>query len=80
MKTITLKTEDLFFEKVTSLAKELHLSKSELIRQSIAEFEKNVRNKRLKEKMMRASLKVREANREIVNDFNGTVEDGLADV
>lgn len=58
MKTITLKTEDSFFEKVTSLARELHLSKSELIRQSIAEFEKNVRNKRLKEKMMRASLKV----------------------
>lgn len=80
MKTITLKTEDSFFEKVTSLAKELHLSKSELIRQSIAEFEKNVKNKRLKEKMMRASLKVREANREIVNDFDGTVEDGLTDV
>lgn len=80
MKTITLKTEDSFFEKVTSLARELHLSKSELIRQSIAEFEKNVRNKRLKEKMMRASLKVREANREIVNDFDGTVEDGLTDV
>lgn len=80
MKTITLKTEDSFFEKVTSLAKELHLSKSELIRQSIAEFEKNIKNKRLKEKMMRASLKVREANREIVNDFDGTVEDGLTDV
>jgi len=65
MKTITLKTEDSFFEKVTSLAKELHLSKSELIRQSITEFENNVRNKKLKEKMMRASLKVREANREV---------------
>jgi len=80
MKTITLKTEDSFFEKVTSLAKELHLSKSELIRQSIAEFEKNIKNKRLKEKMMQTSLKVREANREIVNDFDGTVEDGLTDV
>lgn len=80
MKTITLKTEDSFFEKVTSLAKELHLSKSELIRQSIAEFDKNIKNKRLKEKMMHASLKVREANREIANDFNATVEDGLADV
>jgi len=80
MKTITLKTEDSFFEKVTSLAKELHLSKSELIRQSIAEFEKSIKNKRLKEKMMRASMKVREANREIVNDFDGTVEDGLIDV
>lgn len=77
MKTITLKTEDSFFEKVTSLAKELHLTKSELIRQSIAEFEANIRKNRLKEKMMSASLKVREANREITKDFNETVEDGL---
>ena len=30
--------------------------------------------------MMRASLKVREANREIVNDFDGTAKDGLIDV
>lgn len=80
MKTITLKTEDSFFEKVTSLAKELHLSKSELIRQSIAEFEKNIRNKRLKEKMMHSSLKVRKANKEVVNDFDETIEDGLSDV
>jgi hypothetical protein len=29
---------------------------------------------------MRSSLKVREANREIVNDLDGTVEDGLIDV
>ena len=80
MKTITLKAEDSFFEKVTSLAQELHLSKSELIRQSIAEFEKNIKNKRLKEQMMHASLKVREANREIVEEFDGTVVDGLSDV
>lgn len=77
MKTITLKTEDSFFEKVSSLAKELHLSKSELIRQSITEFETNIRKKRLKEKMMQASFKVREANKEIMNDFNETIEDGL---
>lgn len=77
MKTITLKTEDSFFEKVSSLAKELHLSKSELIRQSITEFETNIRKKRLKEKMMQASFKVREANKKIMNDFNETIEDGL---
>jgi len=78
MKTITLKTEDSFFEKVTSLATELHMSKSELIRQSIVEFETNIKNKKLKEKMMHASLKVREANQEIVNDFDETLEDGLS--
>ena len=39
MKTITLKTDDNFFEKVTDLAKQLHLSKSELIRRAVAEYE-----------------------------------------
>lgn len=34
MKTITLKTDDTFFEKVNDLAKHLHLSKSELIRRA----------------------------------------------
>ena len=39
MKTITLKTDDTFFEKVNDLAKQLHLTKSELIRRSITQFE-----------------------------------------
>ena len=39
MKTITLKTDDTFFEKVNDLAKHLHLSKSELIRRAVAEYE-----------------------------------------
>ena len=39
MKTITLKADDTFFEKVNDLAKKLHLTKSELIRRSVAEYE-----------------------------------------
>jgi predicted transcriptional regulator len=77
MKTITLKTDDSFFDKVTTLAKELHLSKSELIRQSIVEFESALRTKRLKEKMKLASLKVSEANQKIIDEFDVTVTDGL---
>ena len=39
MKTITLKTDDTFFEHVSEFAKSLNLTKSELIRRAIAEYE-----------------------------------------
>ncbi len=80
MKTITLKTDDSFFEKVNTLAKHLHLSKSELIRRSIAEYEKLSIKRTMKERMKEASLKVRDANREIVNKFDAIVDDGLKNV
>ncbi|KYJ85578.1 DNA-binding protein [Sulfurovum riftiae] len=80
MKTITLKTDDTFFDKVNTLAKQLHLTKSELIRRSVAEYEIHIKKKAMKEQMREASLRVREANDELVSEFERTVEDGLKDV
>ena len=80
MKTITLKTDDTFFEKVSDLAKRLHLTKSELIRRSIAEYELVIEKKTMKEQMKEASLRVRESNKEISNTFEATLDDGLKDV
>jgi len=80
MKTITLKTDDIFFEKVNALAKQLHLTKSELIRRSVAEYELLTQKRAMKERMKEASLLVREANKEIDYMFEPTLEDGLNDV
>ena len=80
MKTITLKTDDVFFEKVTELAKYLHLSKSELIRRSIVEYEEAIQRKKMKEQMRQASLKVRKANRMINHEFDDTLNDGFENV
>ena len=77
MKTLTLKTDDLFFDKVTDLAKRLHLSKSELIRRAIADYEEHIRRKELAERMKEASYRVREANRQINETFETTLTDGL---
>ena len=77
MKTITLKTDDAFFERLSKLAKEQHLSKSELIRRAVAEYERNVFRRRLKDQFREASLKVREESRTIAEDFDETLEDGL---
>ena len=75
-----LKTDDSFFEKVSTLAKHLHLTKSELIRRSITEFELLIQKKEMKEQMKRASMRVREANRKIANEFDDILHDGLENV
>ena len=80
MKTITLKTDDLFFEKVSSLAKSLHISKSEHIRQSVREYENFIRKQELKDQIKQASLNVRKANEQISKDFDTLINDGLENV
>ena len=80
MRTITLKTDDNFFDKVTTLAKQLHLTKSELIRRSISEYELTIQRQKMKEQMKKASMLVREENNKTMQDFNNTVDDGLTNV
>jgi predicted transcriptional regulator len=80
MKTITLKTDDIFFEKVTDLAKHLHLSKSELIRRAVAEYEEVMYKREIKERMKQASVRVREHNRKINHEFDDSLNDGLNNV
>lgn len=77
MKTITLKTDDSFFEKVSDLAKNLHLTKSELIRRAIIEYEEVIYRRHLKEQMKIASIRVRDANSKINSEFDETINDGL---
>lgn len=77
MKTITLKTDDTFFEKISNLAKNLHISKSELIREAIKEYEKNLYKKNLKKKVQEASFKVRENMKDEMKDWEVTNLDGL---
>ena len=77
MKTITLKTDNTFFEKVSALAKHLHLSKSELIRRSIAEYELVIKKREMEEQMRKASRLVREVSRNINAEFETTLLDGI---
>jgi len=80
MKTITLKTDDTFFKKVNDLANHLHLSKSELIRRAVAEYEEVMYKREIKEQLKQASLRVRESNRELNNEFDDSLNDGLNNV
>lgn len=77
MKTITLKTDDSFFEKVNELAKQLHITKSELIRRSIAEYESLMKRSAMKAQMKEASFRVRDAGKEMSDAFEVMLNDGL---
>ena len=80
MKTITLKTDDNFFEKVSDLAKHLHLTKSELIRRAVAEYDEVMKRRMMKEQIKEASLRVRYTNSKVNSEFDDTLTDGLHDV
>ena len=80
MKTITLKTDDNFFDKITDLAKRLHLNKSELIRRAVAEYEEVMQRREMKEQMKDASMRVRKSNTVINNEFEDSLVDGLDNV
>ncbi|MCD6433510.1 MAG: DNA-binding protein [Sulfurimonas sp.] len=80
MKTITLKADDIFFKQITQLAKSLHLTKSELIRRSVKEYENFIKKQLLKEQIKAASYNVRMKNLQIIQDFDELADDGLSNV
>ncbi|HHH72914.1 MAG TPA: DNA-binding protein [Sulfuricurvum sp.] len=77
MKTVTLKTDDTFFERLSTLASELHLSKSELIRRSVVAYEEHMQRQKLRAQLKAASLKVRDASRQEAEALEETLTDGL---
>ncbi len=80
MKTITFKADEIFFEKVTKLAKRLHISKSELIREAINEYERNLYKKRLKQMLQEESLKSRSLLKKEIEALEESSLDGLENV
>ena len=79
MKTVTLKVDESFHARLDNLARTLHLSKSEVIRRSVAAYEAAMERRRMRERFKEVSMKVREANREVIRDFDAIVADGLDD-
>lgn len=78
MHTITLKSDDTFYEMLNDMVKKLNISKSELIRRSVTHYQDTLKEQQLKEKMRRASLKVREHSLIVNHEFDDTLNDGLS--
>lgn len=77
MHTITLKSDDTFYETLNDMVKTLKITKSELIRRSVTYYREALKQEQLKEQMKRASLKVRDHSLSMVQEFDDTLNDGL---
>ena len=80
MRTLTLKADEDCFNQVTQLAKQLNITKSDLLRQSIALFDAKVKKDTLKKQIFMAAKNVEQANKRVVEHFEDTLTDGLGNV
>lgn len=78
MHTITLKTDDTFYEMLSDTVKKLGITKSELIRRAVNHYRESLAEEQLKERMKIASAKVCLHSLEINREFDDTLSDGLS--
>jgi predicted transcriptional regulator len=80
MHTITLKSDDTFFNMLNSMVNRLNTTRSALIRKAVVHYKENLEKEALKEQMKRASLRVREASLKECEVWDETIKDGLENV
>ena len=77
MPTITLKSDDNFYNTLEDMVKTLHTTKSDLIRKAVVYYKDALEKERLKEQIKNASFKVRDESLKISQEFDHTLNDGL---
>ena len=77
MPTITLKSDDNFYNTLEDMVKTLHTTKSDLIRKAVVYYKDALEKERLKEQIKNASFKVRNESLKISQEFDNTLNDGL---
>jgi len=77
MHTITLKSDDTFYNTLEEMVKNLGTTKSDLIRKAVVYYKDALEKEKLKEQIRNASFKVREESLKISKEFDTTVNDGL---
>jgi len=77
MHTITLKSDDIFYNTLEEMVKTLNTTKSDLIRKAVVYYKDALEKERLKEQIKNASFKVREESLKTSNEFESTLNDGL---
>ncbi|MDZ4730785.1 MAG: ribbon-helix-helix protein, CopG family [Xanthomonadales bacterium] len=80
MKTITLKADAQFDAELTALAHRLSTTKSAVIREAVGEYIAQLDQEELRQKLLAASLKVRQSNLEEMEIWDTAIADGLDDL
>jgi len=77
MHTITLKSDDQFYDTLNEMVKTLNTTKSDLIRKSVIYYKSVLEKEKLKAQIKQASLKVREESLKVSKEFENSLDDGL---
>jgi len=77
MPTITLKSDDNFYNTLEDMVKTLHTTKSDLIRKAVVYYKDALEKEKLQEQIRNASFKVRDESLKISQEFDHTLNDGL---
>ncbi len=77
MHTITLKSDDTFYNTLEDMVKTLNTTKSDLIRKAVIYYKDALEKERLKEQIKNASFKVRVESLKTSQEFEDTLNDGL---
>ena len=77
MHTITLKSDDTFYDTLEDMVKTLQTTKSDLIRKAVIYYKDALEKEKLKEQIKNTSFKVREESLKISQEFEDTLNDGL---
>jgi metal-responsive CopG/Arc/MetJ family transcriptional regulator len=77
MHTITLKTDDTFFEMLNDLVAILGTTRSNLIRNAVISYKANIEQEQLRQQIQKASMMTRNESKALTNEFEEAIEDGL---
>jgi len=80
MHTITLKSDDNFYEMLNEMVATLHTTKSDLIRKSVIHYKSVLEKEKLKQQIKNASYKTRKDSLSVLKEFDESLEDGLSNV
>ena len=79
MPTVTLKTDEKLYDQINKMADELHLSKSEVIRQAVSAYSDNLERNKIVAAMQAASFRVRGSDPALLDELDSLASDGLMD-
>lgn len=80
MHTITLKSDDNFFNILNEMVESLNTTKSDLIRKAVLNYHSVLEKEKLKIQIKKASMRTREESSKISQEFEETSNDGLKNV
>lgn len=80
MHTITLKSDNTFYEMLNEMVRSLGTTRSELIRKAVISYKKELEKEVLKKQIKEASFKVRADALDATTAFDDTLDDGLQGV